>query len=74
MLPLLQVIFPDRPVLAGFPFFVTAQERFSVSLQLAKQSNIIAVVIAQAVNANAAAIPAVTEGDSDFILPHMQKR
>ena len=74
VLALLQVIFPDRSVLAGFPFFVTAQEGFSVCFQLAEQGNIIAVVIAQAVNAYAAAIPAVPESDRDFILPYVQKR
>ena len=73
-LALLQVIFAHRPALAGLPVLVAAQDRSAADLKLAEQGEIRAVIVAQPVDTDAAAVPAVAERDGDLVLPRAQER
>ena len=67
-LALLEIIFPHGSLLAGLPALVAAQDDPAVRLQLTQKRQVAAVVIAQAVDAHAAAVPAVAEGDLQLVL------
>ena len=58
---LLEIVFPRGSLLAGLPALIRAEDDLTVHLQLAEQGQIGAVVIAQTVDAHAAAIPAVAQ-------------
>ena len=73
-LALLQVVLPCRPLLAGFPVFVAAEDRLSADLKLAQEGDVLAIEVVQPVDADAAAIPAVAERDSDLVFAGLQQR
>ena len=72
-LTLLEVVFPRGPLLAGLPALVAAEDGFAVDLQLAEQGQIGAIIIPQAVDAHAAAVPAVAQGDGQLVFTGAQQ-
>ena len=72
-LALLQIVFAHRPALAGLPALVAYKDRSAADLKLAEQGEIRAVIVAQPVDADAAAIPAVAERDDDLVPAHAQE-
>ena len=70
---LLEIIFADRPRLRSFPAFIRAHDDFPVRLKLTEQRKVRSVVIAQAVNADTAPVPAVAEDHGQFVVPGAQQ-
>ena len=69
----LQVVFPDGALLRGFPAFIAAQDGRAVRFQLTQQRQIIAIVIPQAVDANASPVPAVAQNNKQLIFTGFQQ-
>ena len=73
ILPDFQVVFPDRPLLGGFPILIAQKNRLPVHFQLAEQSDVGAAIVSQSVHAHAAAIPAVAQNNGQFVFARFQQ-